>query len=229
MIKKLGAQRENLDQMIYDRLKTMIIEREIAPGDKIYQEKLAQELGVSRTPLVNALKKLEQEKLVTAIPRRGFFVRFFTKAEMIQIFELRELLEGLAARRAAQHISDDAIVRLRSFFKNWNSSTAAKDQRKYVEEDRRFHNFLFEIGGKEFLSDILKTYNFLTMSHQVDRKTILVRPPEETLSEHRAIIDAICSRDPVKAEEVTRAHLKRSRERLIQESAAEQTRSPYGD
>ena len=93
MIKKLGVQRENLDQMIYERLKTMIIDREIAPGDKIYQEKLAHDLGVSRTPLVNALKKLEHEKLVTAIPRRGFFVRFFSKQEMIQIFELRELLE----------------------------------------------------------------------------------------------------------------------------------------
>ncbi len=229
MIKKLGVQRENLDQMIYERLKTMIIEREIAPGDKIYQEKLAHELGVSRTPLVNALKKLEHEKLVTAIPRRGFFVRLFSKQEMIQIFELRELLEGLAARRAAQHISDQGIQKLQSFFKDWTSSTAAEDQRRYAEEDRRFHNFLFEIGGKEFLTDVLKTYNFLTMSHQVDRKTTLVRPPEETLSEHRAIIDAICSRDPVAAEEETRAHLKRSREKLIQEAEAEQNAHPYAE
>lgn len=218
---KLGAERENLDQIVYERLKTMIIERDLKPGDKIYQEKLAHELGVSRTPLVNALKKLEHEKLVTAISRRGYFVRYFSKEEMIQIFELRELLEGLAARHAAQQVTDTQILILRSFFADWEVSEVNKDQRRYAEEDRRFHNYLFELGGREFLSSILRTYNFLTMSHQVDRKKMLVRPPEKTLPEHRAIIDAICKRDSIEAEEATRLHLKRSRERLILEANRE--------
>jgi len=226
-MKKLGDERENLDQMVYERLKTMIIERDLKPGDKIYQERIAHELGVSRTPLVNALKKLNHEKLVTAIARRGFFVRYFSKKEMIQIFELRELLEGLAARRAAQQISEEEVQALRGFFTDWIPESASRDQKKYAQEDRRFHNFLFEIGGKEFLAEILRTFNLLTMSYQVDRKTVLVRPPKETLSEHRAIIDAICNRDPVKSEEETRAHLRRSREKLLQEVGAEKDLPAY--
>ena len=77
----------------------------------MFQDKLAQELGVSRTPLVNALKYLEREKLIIAVPRRGYFVRQFTKEEMTSIFELREVLEGLAARRASSLITDAQIKR----------------------------------------------------------------------------------------------------------------------
>jgi hypothetical protein len=83
----LGAKHENLDQKAYQILKSMIIERQLLPGDKIPQEKLAEDLGISRTPLVNALKFLENEKLVQCLPRRGFFVRHFSKREMISIFE----------------------------------------------------------------------------------------------------------------------------------------------
>ena len=94
----LGAAHENLDQKAYSILKKMIIDRKLLPGDKIPQEKLARELGISRTPLVSAIKYLEHEKLVEAKPRRGYFVRFFSIQEMVSIFELREVLEGLAAR-----------------------------------------------------------------------------------------------------------------------------------
>ena len=94
----LGAKHENLDHKVHRQIKSMILEQKLKPGAKIYQEKLALDLGISRTPLVNALKKLEQERLIMAIPRRGFYVRQFSKQEMVGIFELREVLEGLAAR-----------------------------------------------------------------------------------------------------------------------------------
>jgi DNA-binding GntR family transcriptional regulator len=211
---KLGARHRNLDQKVYDRLKSMILERRLLPGEKIFQDKLARELGVSRTPLVNALKILENEKLVSSKPRRGYYVRLFSKAEMIHIFELREVLEGLAARRAAEQISDSQIKRLKTFFKEFQKKEDFENLREYAEEDRRFHSFLIEIGEKEFLSSILKSYNIITFSYQGDFQEGLVRPPEETIHEHRAIIEAISQRDPHKAEEVTRRHLKTTRESL---------------
>ena len=118
-IEKMGLAHENLDQKAYLIVKEMINDRRLAPGDKISQEKLASELGISRTPLISALKYLEKEKLVEAKPRRGFFVRAFNRDEMISIFELREVLEGLAARRAAMTITDKQIERLRQFFSAW--------------------------------------------------------------------------------------------------------------
>jgi len=178
---------------------------------------LAEDLGVSRTPVVNALKKLEQERLITAVPRKGFYVHRFSPEEMVRVFELREVLEGLAARRASRRISDGQARKLRTFFQDFKTSDRWEDLERYGEEDRRFHQFLVEIGGDEILSNILETYNIVTSSSLVGFRGGLVRPPRETLSEHRALIDAIARKDPEKAEQAARTHLRRSREKLSKE------------
>lgn len=221
---KLGTEHENLDHKVYKTLKSMILEQKLVPGAKIYQDKLAQELGISRTPLVGALKKLEQEKLIMAIPRRGFYVRHFSKQEMIQIFELREVLEGLAARRASLCISDDQLHKLQEFFKGLKISSNARSVEKYAKEDRRFHNFLVQIGGDELSSSILGTYSIITFSYLVGFRSGLVRPPKETLPEHLAIIEAITAKDPEKAEQAARLHLRRSKERLAVQLGEEKKR-----
>jgi len=200
----------------------MILEQKIMPGDKIYQAKLAHQLGISRTPLVGALKKLEQEKLIVAIPRRGFYVKRFSRREMIHIFELREILEGLAARRASVQISDGQIQRLQNFFKGLKISDDLKSLKKYADEDRRFHNFLLEISGDDLLSSILGTYSIITFSYLGNFQAGLVRPPKETIHEHRAIIEAITKRDPIKAEESARLHLKKSIVKLVRDVEKEE-------
>lgn len=218
-MENLGRMHANLDQKAYQIIKQMIIERKLLPGDKIPQEKLAHELGISRTPLVSALKYLEKEKLVEAKPRRGFFVRFFTRQEMVSIFELREVLEGLAARRAALYISDAKIRKLRRFFEFFTKAGAITDIGRYAREDRSFHNYVTDIGAKEFLKSILQTYNIISFSYQVVSSEGLVRPPSETIEEHLAIIDAICLKDAEKAEEMMRAHFKKSISRLKEDIA----------
>jgi DNA-binding GntR family transcriptional regulator len=218
-LRKLGSTHENLDHKVYKTLKAMILGQKLSPGAKIHQEKLADDLGVSRTPVVNALKKLEQERLIVAVPRKGFYVRRFSPEEMIRIFELREVLEGLAARRAAVRITDGQLQKLRGFFKGIKVSDQDKDVERYAEEDRRFHNFLIEIGGDEILSGILEMYNLITSSYLVGFRGGLVRPPRETLSEHLAIIGAIRQPDAEKAEQAVRVHLRRSREKLAKEIA----------
>ena len=222
-MENLGAKHQSLDSMIYDRLKSMIIERKLMPGEKIYQDKLAHEFGVSRTPLVSALKKLEHEKLITAMPRRGFYVRLFSKQEMIHIFELREVLEGLAARKVAMGISDSQINRLTRFFSGFQASADDIDLKKYREEDRRFHSFIIEVSGGDILSSILETFNILTLGYQFIEQEGLVRPPHETIHEHKAIIDAIGKRDPINAEELVRLHLRNSKEKLLRDAREEES------
>jgi DNA-binding GntR family transcriptional regulator len=202
-------------------VKAMILDRKLPHGEKVYQDRLAQQLGVSRTPLVNALKYLEQEKLIKAIPRRGYIVRQFTKEEMIYIFELREVLEGLAARRAADKINPNQIIQLRRFFDEFKGPKPISDYAGYVKEDKRFHNFVIDLGGKEFLSSILASYNIISFSYQVESYGGLVRAPDETIQEHLAIIQAILDRDSALAEELMRAHLRRSSEVLKKSIAAE--------
>ena len=206
----LGAEHENLDQKAYLILKKMIIDRKLLPGDKIPQEKLARELGISRTPLVSAIKYLEHEKLVEAKPRRGYFVRFFSMQEMVSIFELREVLEGLAARRAARHITDPQIDRLNNFFQPFDPSADIIDYKAYSKEDRSFHNFVIGVGAREFLKSILLTYNIISFSYQVVSSEGLVRPPSETIHEHLSVITAISNRDSDAAENLMRLHFKKT-------------------
>ena len=206
----LGAEHENLDQKAYLILKKMIIDRKLLPGDKIPQEKLARELGISRTPLVSAIKYLEHEKLVEAKPRRGYFVRFFSMQEMVSIFELREVLEGLAARRAARHITDLQINQLNKFFQQFDPSSDITDYKAYSKEDRGFHNFVDNVAARDFLKSILLTYNIISFSYQMISSEGLVRPPSETIHEHLSVIRAIGDKDSDSAENLMRSHFKKT-------------------
>ena len=225
-MKKLGTRHENLDFKVYRELKSMIVDRKLKPGDKILQEKIAREFGVSRTPLMCALKKLEQEKLVQAVPRRGFYVRRFTREEVLQAFELREILEGLAARRAAQIISPAQAERLRGFFRDADLSDSAQGIKRYAEEDRRFHQYLIKLGGFDLLNDILENYNIITVSYRIDVMEGLVRHPRETMPEHEALIEAIASGRPEQAEKLARQHFHRSRQQLLREMRQEEAEGP---
>jgi DNA-binding GntR family transcriptional regulator len=129
---------------------------------------------------------------------------------MISIFELREVLEGLAARRAAENITDKEIEQLKGFFRQFNGTHKISDIKAYAKEDRLFHTFLIEVGAKEFLKSILETYNFISYSYQWDSSEGLIQSPDETLYDHRAVIDAIGRRDAESAENFMRRHLKKS-------------------
>ena len=209
-MQNLAIEYENLDQKVYQILKDMIENRQILPGEKIPQEKLAKDLGISRTPLVSALKFLEHEKLVEAKPRRGYYVRLFTIEEMISIFEIREVLEGLAARRAAQAITPAQAKRLRTIFTPFLEADDITDYQAYAKADRAFHNYIAEISTREFLAGILQTFNIIALAYQYPTSEGLVRPPNETIKDHMEIVEAICSRDPDQAEQLMRGHLHRT-------------------
>lgn len=209
-MKNIGDEYENLDQKVYQVVKSMIESRQLLPGKKIPQEKLAKELGISRTPLISALKFLEHEKLVEAKPRRGYYVRLFSTEELISIFEIREVLEGLAARRAAQSINEGQIKELRQIFSSFPTPESLEDYQKYSKADRRFHTYISEIASREFLTTILQTFNIISLAYQYSNREGLIRPPHETIDDHLNIIDAICNHDPDKAEFLMRDHLRQT-------------------
>ena len=204
----IGINSENLDQKVYHEVKKLIENRELLPGEKIPQEKLAKELGISRTPLISALKFLEHEKLIEVKPRRGFFVRLFTIDEMVSIFEIREVLEGLSARRAAKHITPKNAIILNRIFKDFLEVDDITDYQAYAKADKKFHTFISEIAGKEFLATILQTLNIIALAYQNITSEGLIRKPNETIKDHLQIIDAICNHDPERAEKLMRDHLR---------------------
>jgi DNA-binding GntR family transcriptional regulator len=218
------VEHENLDRKAYQILKSLIIGRQLLPGQKIPQEKLAADLGISRTPLINALKLLEKENLVDARPRRGYFVRSFDTRELISVFELREVLEGLAARKATGNLTDAQRDRLRRFFSSFVGRPQIADRIAYAREDEAFHSFLVEASGHRFLRDILEAHDVVHVSYQTTVGDGLLRPPEDTISDHLAIIAAVCAGDAAAAERTMRTHLAKTidvlRKQLANESGA---------
>ncbi|MFZ5426595.1 MAG: GntR family transcriptional regulator [Thermodesulfobacteriota bacterium] len=143
---------ENLDDKVYARVRGMIVSGRYEPGSRIVQEDLAGELGVSRTPLVNALKRLAQDGLLEWTPRRGIHVRALEPGELVHLFVLRERLEPLAAELAARNITRAEALEMEE---EWASMAGLPDtpesHRLFVDRDRRFHWRLAELAGQECL------------------------------------------------------------------------------
>ncbi|AUP80594.1 GntR family transcriptional regulator [Flavivirga eckloniae] len=200
----------SISEPIYLKLKQMILNGELKQGEKIVQEKIAEQLGVSRTPLMKALLTLENEYLVKSIPRRGMYIRSWDEKEIIDIYVCREAIEGMAARLLAQSKDDNAIEQLKACFNPFLASEKI-DLDAYTNADEMFHSLLIKLTGNAPLD---KIYFFGNIHEKVIGHG-LVRPPEETLDEHFKIIKAIEAGDEDKAEQYAREHIKKSRELLF--------------
>jgi DNA-binding GntR family transcriptional regulator len=197
----------DLSQQAYRKLKAMILNEELKPGEKIRQEKIAEMLGVSRTPLHKAFQMLENELLVQSIPRKGIFVKTPDMQEIVDAFECREGIEGMAIRRAARVIKKSQVDKLYALFAPFLENAKKADLTRYQDADHTFHNTIIKISGNKILAKMELLANIL---HRTYLKG-LIRPPLETLPEHMAIIDALKNHDADKAEKGIREHFRKSR------------------
>ena len=221
----LAVQHENLDHKIYAVLRGLILDRRLQPGERIPVDQLAAEMGVSRTPLLNALRRLSQEGAVQVFPRRGIYVRRYSKAEMCRLFAVREVLDGLATRLAAAHIRKAEIEHFaRAFRRHDSASRTADAARCYVELDRAFHCRLMELADNDQLRAAMDSINMRLFVWQDG----VVRPPRETIPEHLAILDALRRGDTEGAETGMRLHIRRSLEQLLREARAEEAAGEAG-
>jgi DNA-binding GntR family transcriptional regulator len=220
-MEKLGLRR-NLELEVYDRIKSAILDRKYMPGDKISIDQLIADLGVSRTPIVIALKMLEREMLIKTKPRRGHYVRTFTKREIIDVLELREALEALGARKAARRITESQMEKLRDFFKGIDVEGDPQALSAYAKEDQGFHEFIMEVAGGDILSSVFKAYAIVIFTYHADLPGGFVRHPRETIQEHLELVEAICNRDEDKAEKLMRHHMRLGRKKFIKELEREE-------
>ncbi len=197
----------DLSYEVYKRLKNMILAKELEPGEKLIQEQIANMFGVSRMPLHKAFQMLEDEMLVENLPRRGFYVTEIDVSKMLDAFECREALEGIAARRIALKITDKELEHLKGLFAPFVGNNGI-DVKKYIEADQSFHNSILIISGNQILQKFEVVKNITSHTFRGG----LIRKPEETLPEHLAIIDAFEKRDPELAEKLMREHSLKTQE-----------------
>ena len=197
-------------ELVYERIKRIIDEGGLQPGEKINKKTLVDLLGVSLTPINEALSKLAGEKVLDQRSRQGFFIHQYTYPELSQLFELRAAIEGMAARLCAEHMQDEEIKEMSKIFEPFSLPFLEKYHQDYLKADKIFHESLVKHSGNPFLVEILVTSGNPLKIYQKG----LLRPAGETLPEHKMIIDALKNRDAHLAQELAIGHLLRTRDLL---------------
>jgi DNA-binding GntR family transcriptional regulator len=202
---------------VYATLRDAIIEGVIEPHERLSEELLAQRFAVSRTPIREALLRLEAEQLVSRNARRGFIVRHITVEEVFEIYAVREVLDGLAARLAALHASPPDIARLRWINQQLGTSVVDVDYGRSVALNIEFHDVLSAIAGNRLLCQL--TGNVHDRVRRFPRTEYYPGEVELAIPEHERIIEAIERRDPEAAERLARAHIARTRDTRVLETS----------
>jgi DNA-binding GntR family transcriptional regulator len=194
-------------RLAVDRLRRAILAGDMAPGQRLVEEELAQMLAVTRASLRAALFDLTADGLVERIPNRGARVRTITIDEAVAITECRIALEGLCAAKAAEQVSAVQADQLRELGTELERSVADGELLKYSALNHELHRLVREISGQTVAAGLLERLHGQLVRHQFQ---LSLRPgrPQASLPEHLAIISAIAGRRPAEAEEAARRHLR---------------------
>ncbi len=204
---------DELGLLAYDKVKRMILNNELPAGKKIVQEKLAADLGISRTPLRSALQMLEAEYLVQSIPRRGVVVRQFSNKEIAEVYDCRIALECTAVRLFTERATAVQINELKALFAPFTDLNGSIPEEPYQIADSQFHDAIIEWCGNGFLKQLFNKGNLLVWINRIG----LIRPPAETLPEHLGIIKAIEQRDVEQVERLAKEHLETSKSLILKQ------------
>ncbi len=203
-----------LREVICESLRNAIKNGKLKPGERLMEVQLAEELGISRTPVREAIRKLEQEGYVIMLPRRGTYVSSVSVHDVQEIFEIRTALEKLSTGLAARRIENEELEQLQKLLTKIEGYIEKHDIDNIVKTDIEFHDLLYKVSRNERLSGIISN-----LKEQLSRfRTLSMSYPgrlEETLEEHREMVEAIASGDVEAAREAAERHMVRAEETLL--------------
>jgi DNA-binding GntR family transcriptional regulator len=187
-------------------MREMILSGKLPAGTRLRQADLADQLGISRTPLREALMKLEQEGLITVLPRGGFQVVELKLEEAIELYEIREMLDGLAARLAAERIDEEGLNKLKGYLKRMEKFVATKNAHGWFIHHVGFHEEILRVSGN---GRLLALASNVRLSIQHFHPLLLTTPDrlQNAFQEHLETFKAVQARDPEAAERVARLHI----------------------
>ena len=202
----------SIADQIFEQLERDILTGRYPRGEVLSEMRLSTELGVSRTPIREAFKLLENEGLIDYIPNRGCFAKGFTKQDVDDIYAVREALEELAVRWAVARITEPELTALEEQVDLMEFYTKKKDKKRVLELNTSFHEVIYASARSRFLAQVLRSYKEYI---EKTRKSIFYEQSylEGILSEHRAIFEAIKDRDEERAVEAISKHLEASQDR----------------
>ncbi len=203
-----------LRDVVFNTLRQAILTGELKPGERLMEIHLANMLGVSRTPIREAIRKLELEGLVTMIPRRGAEVAQITEKSMSDVLEVRRAMDALCAQLACERITEEDLERLKEACGKFEQATGTKDVKKIAQADVELHDIILQATGNSRLIQLVNN-----LSEQMYRYRFEyikdISQHERLVEEHRMIYESLVSRDRERAAEAARTHIDNQRKAII--------------
>ncbi len=206
-------EKEGLRDLVYKELHIMIENSRFSPGTRINVEKITEELGVSRTPVWQAIGLLEKEGLIKYVPNVGVFIQELTPSEAIELYSVREELEAMAARLAVDNISSEALSKLEESLQEQKIAVADHDLVLYSKLDYTFHSLIYQASDNKYLIEMLDSIKnkMRPLVHQLE--TIL----DDLLMDHEHIFNAFVQKDKKSAELYFKKHNQRMKKIIKEE------------
>jgi DNA-binding GntR family transcriptional regulator len=191
---------------VADKLREQIFSKKLLPGSWLDEQSLADQFGISRTPMREAIKVLASEGLVTIKMRRGAYVTEVFRSDLEQIFTILSLLEGQAAKEAATKATEAQLNLLDHLHHRLETAAADRDIEQFFEINVKFHELIQEIAGNRWMNGVIADLRKVLKLHRRDSLTSTGRL-QNSLLEHREILRALLKRDEAAAENAMQKHL----------------------
>jgi len=195
-----------LGEVVFEYLRNAILAGELKPGERLMEVTIADQLGVSRTPVREAIRKLEKESFVIMIPRKGAYVADLTKKDILEVLEIRKELEGFAAFLAAERMSLSEKEALGRVVERFNESLINMDKKNMIDSDNEFHSLIFEATKNQRLINII-----YDLHDQFQRFRLIYfnefNNYKEIQASHNRIFDAIIKEESVNARKEAEDHV----------------------
>jgi len=198
--------KKSLREMVYQSLKRSILQGKLKGGQRLKEESLAHEIGISRTPIREALHKLEQDELLYRLPKGGFAVKEFTKEDVEEIFGIRSALESYAAYLATLHITSQELSALEEKIEESEQALKNGDHDRLVKLNTEFHDLLYRSCKSKKLIDMIN--NFRDYFYRY--RSTLLRTEEGfrySVDSHKKMLEAMREKKPRRVERLVRKHL----------------------
>ena len=195
-----------LRDVVFNTLREAILKGDLKPGERLMELQLASKLGVSRTPIREAIRMLEQEGLAVTTPRKGAEVAKMTLKDMEDVLEIRDALDELAVRIACQKITDEQLKQLEDVKELFEKSTQTGNVKKIAEADVTFHDVIYEATGNPKLVTLLNNLREQVYRYRVE----YIKDPKNyptLIAEHEAILESLKNRDVKNAVEAMHVHV----------------------
>lgn len=195
-----------LSARVYHQIRANILKGELMPGESVTEMGLASECGVSRTPVREALRQLELEGLVELVPNKGAVILGIRPEDICDIYQIRSMLEGDVAARAARRATEEDVARLTEIIDLTEFYISKQNMQQLQGMDGQFHQLIYEMSGSRMLRRVLKDLHYyIGLTRDASLKS--EGRAAESVREHRAVLEAIVRHDDVMAQERMKQHV----------------------